>query len=59
MKVRGWGEGDAGDVGEAVITAEIDTDEVAEARGKVPNLKNIRPFALEEHQVMQASAEKA
>ncbi|AMM86130.1 nitrilase [Martelella sp. AD-3] len=56
-----WGRvlAEAGDVGEAVITAEIDTDQVAEARGKVPNLKNIRPFTLEEHQAMQASAEKA
>ena len=29
-----------------VIVAEIDLDQVAEARAKIPNLKNIRPFNL-------------
>ncbi|AJY45939.1 carbon-nitrogen hydrolase family protein [Martelella endophytica] len=45
-----WGRvlAEAGDTGEAVIVAEIDTDAVAAARGKVPNLKNIRPFTLAE-----------
>nr|WP_272212152.1 carbon-nitrogen hydrolase family protein [Marinicella sp. W31]MDC2878058.1 carbon-nitrogen hydrolase family protein [Marinicella sp. W31] len=45
-----WGRvlAEAGGTGEAVITAEIDTDAVTAARGKVPNLKNIRAFTLEE-----------
>ncbi|WP_414673722.1 carbon-nitrogen hydrolase family protein [Martelella sp. UBA3392] len=50
MIVDPWGKiiAEAGDEGEAAIIAEIDTDAVTAARGKVPNLKNIRAFALEE-----------
>ncbi|WP_319519268.1 carbon-nitrogen hydrolase family protein [uncultured Martelella sp.] len=56
-----WGRilAEAGDAGEAVITAEIDTDDVAQARGKVPNLNNIRAFTLLESGNSQGAAEKA
>lgn len=44
-----WGQvlAEAGDEGPAVVLADIDTDAVKAARGKVPNLKNIRPFSFE------------
>ncbi|WP_180901114.1 carbon-nitrogen hydrolase family protein [Martelella soudanensis] len=50
MIVDPWGRiiAEAGDEGEAVIIAEIDTDAVTAARGKVPNLKNIRSFSVDE-----------
>lgn len=50
MIVDPWGKiiAEAGDEGEAVVIAEIDTDQVRAARAKVPNLKNIRPFTMDE-----------
>lgn len=49
MIVNPWGQilARAGGAGEAVLVAEIDTAEVASARGKIPNLKNAREFAVE------------
>ncbi|HWU61626.1 MAG TPA: carbon-nitrogen hydrolase family protein [Ensifer sp.] len=49
MIVSPWGQilARAGGSGEAVILAEIDTADVAAARGKIPNLKNAREFAVE------------
>lgn len=49
MIVSPWGQvlARAGGSGEAVIVAEIDRAEVAAARGKIPNLKNAREFAVE------------
>lgn len=49
MIINPWGRGlaSAGGSGEAVVLAEIDTDEVAAARSKIPNLKNAREFGLE------------
>lgn len=49
MIVNPWGQilARAGGAGEAVLVAEIDTAEVAAARGKIPNLKNAREFAVE------------
>ncbi len=49
MIVSPWGQilARAGGAGEEVIVAEIDTAEVAAARGKIPNLKNAREFAVE------------
>lgn len=37
---------EAGGAGEAVLVAEIDIADVVAARGKIPNLKNSREFAL-------------
>ena len=50
MIVDPWGRiiAEAGDEGETVIIAEVDTDQVKAARQKVPNLKNIRSFTLNE-----------
>ena len=50
MIVDPWGRiiAEAGDEGEAVVIAEIDTDQAHAARAKVPNLKNIRPFTIDE-----------
>ncbi len=44
-----WGRvlAEAGDSGEAVITADIDLAAVSEARKKIPNLKNAREFTVE------------
>ncbi|OJF90797.1 carbon-nitrogen hydrolase family protein [Pararhizobium antarcticum] len=44
-----WGRilASAGATGEQVVLAEIDIAAVAAARGKIPNLKNGRPFSLE------------
>ncbi|MDO6964828.1 carbon-nitrogen hydrolase family protein [Rhizobium alvei] len=44
-----WGRilAEAGGTGEAVITAEIDLAETADARAKIPNLKNARDFSLQ------------
>ena len=43
-----WGKilAEAGDKGATFIIADIDTDAVAQARAKIPNLKNNRPFTL-------------
>jgi predicted amidohydrolase len=43
-----WGEvlADAGEVGPAVITAEIDMNKVAEARQALPSLQHDRPFQI-------------
>ncbi|WP_438752112.1 carbon-nitrogen hydrolase family protein [Pararhizobium sp. O133] len=38
----------AGGTGEGVVLADIDVAAVAAARAKIPNLKNGRPFSLEE-----------
>ncbi|MFM2279247.1 MAG: hypothetical protein RLZZ444_1478 [Pseudomonadota bacterium] len=44
-----WGRvlAEAGGTGEAVITADIDLAETANARAKIPNLKNARDFSLQ------------
>lgn len=49
MIVDPWGRvlAVAGGTGEDVIVAEIDTDAVAAARAKIPNLKNARSFTLD------------
>ena len=43
-----WGKilAEAGGKGASFIITDIDTDAVAEARAKIPNLKNNRPFTL-------------
>lgn len=43
-----WGRivGELGGEGEGVLVAEIDQAAVAEARGRIPALANIRPFSL-------------
>ncbi len=50
MIVDPWGKivAEAGDAGAEIIHAEIDLAEVAEARKKIPNLKNARAFSVEE-----------
>ena len=50
MIVDPWGGvlASAGGTGEAIVMADIDIAAVASARGKIPNLKNGRPFSLEE-----------
>ncbi|OLP62184.1 nitrilase [Xaviernesmea oryzae] len=49
MIIDPWGRvlAEAGDAGEEIILAEIDASAVAAARGKIPNLKNGRAFALD------------
>jgi len=48
MIIDPWGRilAEKADDEPGVITARIDLDAVPEARGKIPNLKNIRPFNL-------------
>ncbi|QRM53414.1 carbon-nitrogen hydrolase family protein [Sinorhizobium sp. BG8] len=50
MIIDPWGRvlASAGGTGEDVITAEVDLSAVAAARAKIPNLKNGRPFTVEE-----------
>jgi predicted amidohydrolase len=50
MIIDPWGRvlAAAGGTGESVVLADIDVSAVAAARGKIPNLKNARPFSLEE-----------
>lgn len=50
MVVDPWGRivAEAGGEGAAVVLAEIDIAAVREARAKIPNLRNIRPFSLEQ-----------
>ena len=50
MIVDPWGKvlAAAGGSGEGVVLADIDIGAVKAARGKIPNLKNARPFAIEE-----------
>jgi predicted amidohydrolase len=50
MIVDPWGKvlAAAGGSGEGVVLADIDIDAVRAARGKIPNLKNARPFTIEE-----------
>ena len=50
MIIDPWGRilAAAGGTGEGVVLADIDVSAVAAARGKIPNLKNARPFSLEE-----------
>jgi len=50
MIIDPWGRvlASAGGTGEGVVLADIDVSAVAAARGKIPNLKNARPFSLEE-----------
>ncbi len=49
MIVDPWGKvlASAGDRGEAIVTADIDVDQVRVARTKIPNLQNGRDFTLE------------
>ncbi|OLP53730.1 nitrilase [Rhizobium rhizosphaerae] len=49
MIIDPWGRvlAEAGDAGEEIILAEFDRADVAAVRGKIPNLKNGRSFALD------------
>lgn len=51
MIIDPWGRrlAEAGPSGAEVILADLDIAAVAGARGKIPNLKNARAFALEAH----------
>ncbi len=48
MIIDPWGKvlAEAGPIGEAVIVADLDTSQVATARGRIPNLRNARDFVL-------------
>ncbi len=50
MIIDPWGRvlASAGGTGEGIVLADIDVSAVAAARGKIPNLKNGRPFSLED-----------
>ena len=50
MIIDPWGRvlASADATGEGIVLADIDVGAVAAARGKIPNLKNGRPFQLEE-----------
>ncbi|WEZ82080.1 carbon-nitrogen hydrolase family protein [Rhizobium sp. 32-5/1] len=50
MIIDPWGRvlASAGGTGESVVLADIDVSAVAAARGKIPNLKNARPFSLQD-----------
>ena len=53
-----WGRvvADKGDAEPGVLLAEIDTQAVAEARGKIPNLKNARDFTVRSVAAREAEA---
>lgn len=61
MIIDPWGRiiAEAGGTGEAVIMAEIDLAEVAQARAKIPNLKNARNFDVAWGETPTAGGEAA
>ncbi len=50
MVIDPWGRivANAGGEGEDIVVADIDLSAVTDARAKIPNLKNVRPFELRE-----------